>query len=233
MDEGRKFYFQYGCLDKRNEQGLFISTSIGSVMHLDLRLKKKITFQAYLDEKKINTISLHPNGTTLATGGLSTMIKLFDIRKLSNTSLSDKKNPRSFARLFASKSVNSAFFSPSGSYLLATTMANNLDILKDAHLAKEKINSPTQRIKHDNLTGRWLTTFHAVWHKSHDVFTVGCMKQPRQIEIFNGTNGKLIKNVQGDVLTSVASRCCFYGNGGEDFGVLGGNSSGRVYVLRK
>merc|ERR1711920_662144 len=194
MDEGRKFYFQYGCLDKRNEQGLFISTSIGSVMHLDLRLKKKITFQAYLDEKKINTISLHPNGTTLATGGLSTMIKLFDIRKLSNTSLSDKKNPRSFARLFASKSVNSAFFSPSGSYLLATTMANNLDILK----------------------GRWLTTFHAVWHKSHDVFTVGCMKQPRQIEIFNGTNGKLIKNVQGDVLTSVASRCCFYGNGGED-----------------
>ena len=66
LDEGYSFWLQYGCLDHRNEQCLFLSTSKGGVMHVDLRGGStrasneggQITFNKYLSEKKINTVRL-------------------------------------------------------------------------------------------------------------------------------------------------------------------------------
>ncbi len=55
MDEGNKFYTQYACYDHRNEDCLFLSTSVGGVAHFDLRNKKK-TFDMALGDKKINTL---------------------------------------------------------------------------------------------------------------------------------------------------------------------------------
>ena len=55
MDEGYRFYTQYACYDHRNEECLFLSTSLGGVAHLDLRANKA-TFDLALSEKKINTV---------------------------------------------------------------------------------------------------------------------------------------------------------------------------------
>ena len=89
----------------------------------------------------------------------------------------------------------------------------------------------TTRIRHNNQTGRWLSTFMARWHPSEDIFVVGCLKQPRQVEVYNGSDGDLISGIRGDSLTAVASRCCFHPR--SDIPVIaGGNSSGRVTVLK-
>ena len=147
---------------------------------------------------------------------------------------SSKKLPKPIAWQFAGKSVNSAFFSPSGKRIVATTMSNTLDILEDAHLSSGLMKSPNKRIKHDNMTGRWLSTFMARWHPgtfTEEMFVVGSMQQPRTIEIFGGNSGNLLREIRGDALTAVASRCCFHPSVNKLI-VLGGNSSGRVTVAR-
>ncbi|KAL7542731.1 hypothetical protein ACHAWF_007241, partial [Thalassiosira exigua] len=221
-------------MDHRSAGGkcFFLSTSKGNVMHIDLRSKGKLTFNQTFSEKKINTVSLHPEGNVMATAGLARVVQLWDVRKVSSSKSSDRP-PKPLAWRPAGKSVNSAFFSPSGSKILATTQCNKLDILEDAHLASGVI-KPYKSVSHDNQTGRWLTTFHARWHPSavdgREIFTVGCMKQPRRIEVFDD-DGTLLREVRGEALTNVASRCCFHPDP-DKLVIVGGTSSGRVTVAR-
>ena len=56
MDEGNRFYTQYACYDHRNEDCMFLSTSVGGVAHLDLRKKGKLTWDMALSGKKVNTV---------------------------------------------------------------------------------------------------------------------------------------------------------------------------------
>uniref|UniRef100_A0A7S1B7W6 WD repeat-containing protein 76 n=1 Tax=Corethron hystrix TaxID=216773 RepID=A0A7S1B7W6_9STRA len=248
LDTGYKYWTQYGCYTDSSSNSLLLSTSIGTVMHIDLRsgkgrtrLKKvrdrgfeaggspfNVTFNVEMSSKKINTLSLHPNKTTLATAGLDTTVKIWDIRKVDT-----RKNPKPLAVQQCGRSVNSAFFSPSGSQLLATTMSNSLTLSKDVNLLPISSSiKPQINIRHDNQTGRWLTTFMAQWHPTNDIFVVGSMKRPRMIEIF-GSDGKSMQDLVGDGLTAVASRCCFRGNArGAREAVVGGNASGRVSVFR-
>ena len=153
---------------------------------------------------------------------------MWDIRMFQNGRKG--KSPPPLSTQHAGKSVNSAFFSPSGSTLLSTTMSNTLDITKDAHLSNKKILKPTRRIRHDNHTGRWLSTFMAQWHPSMDIFVVGSMRKPRAIELFDN-DGEELRAIQGESLTAVASRCCFHPSQ-DKLILVGGNSSGRVTVVR-
>ena len=74
----------------------------------------------------------------------------------------------------------------------------------------------------------------AKWHPSsfsdRELFVVGSMKKPRCIEIFDD-KGELLKEIRGEALTAVASRCCFHPTSSKLI-VVGGNSSGRVTVAR-
>jgi WD40 repeat protein len=56
--QGHKFWTQYICLDPRwnHQDCFFLSTSIGTAMHIDLRIKEPVTFHETLSEKKINTL---------------------------------------------------------------------------------------------------------------------------------------------------------------------------------
>lgn len=165
----------------------------------------------------------------MASAGLDCTVRLWDIRMLRNNRTSRHKKPKHLATQRCSRSINSAFFSPSGRFLLSTTMADTLELVPNAHLENKEIVS-TKRIRHNNKTGRWLSTFMAKWHPHHDVFVVGSMQQPRTIEVFDA-QGSLLRGVQGQALTAVASRCCFHPS--LDKAVLvGGNSSGRVTVAR-
>eukprot|EP00978_Attheya_sp_CCMP212_P047688 scaffold422987_cov55-Attheya_sp.AAC.1 len=233
LHQGSRYWIQYACLDHSNsadEKCLFLSSSAGTVMHVDLRSKGHLTFNKLLSEKKINSVSLHPNGTTLATAGLDTTVKLWDIRKLKSTSKNSTPTP--LATHISGKSVNSAFFSPSGKTLLTTTMMNTLDCIENAHLLTNgEAIAPVHRIRHNNQTGRWLTTLMARWHPHHNMFVVGSMEKPRTIEIFDGDSGTLLRGIQGDSLTAVASRCCFHPSS-DKLIVCGGNSSGRVTIAR-
>ena len=164
----------------------------------------------------------------MATAGLAGAVQLWDVRNISS-----KKAPKPLAWQFAGKSVNSAYFSPNGSKIVTTTQADTLDILEDSHL-KSGLFQPVKRVRHDNHTGRWLSTFMAHWHPANfsgqEMFVVGSLQKPRTIEVFSG-EGNVLSNIRGDALTAVASRCCFHPNANKLI-VVGGNSSGRVTVAQ-
>jgi WD40 repeat protein len=171
--------------------------------------------------------SLHPNGHTLASGGLDGMVKLWDIRKFGNSKR--KKTPEPIATQSIGYSVSSSYFSPSGDSLLTTSFADRLDLMEGAHLESGTV-KPTHSIRHNNKTGRWLTTFMATWHPELDIFVSGSMLKPRCMEVFD-SSGKRIRAVTGESLTAVASRCCFH-RSTDQLVMIGGNSSGRVVAVR-
>merc|ERR1712232_341507 len=119
----------------------------------------------------------------------------------------------------------------------------NNKIMKTSNNASKKCIKlqPTQRIYHNNNTGRWLSTFMARWHPAHDnMFCVGSMDRPRAIDIFtsnhsnpdsDSTDEFMVQSVSGDALTAVASRCCFHPSMNQLI-LVGGSSSGRVNVVR-
>ena len=197
--------------------------------------------------------SLHPNGNSLISGGLDNIIALWDVRTLGNSLQSKRsKSPEPLAYYNCGRSINSVYFSPSGKYAVSTTMANKLDIFEDLHLVNSNDGSkkssktssnnnaiqPKNSIRHDNMTGRWLTTFQAIFHPQLDLFVVGSMSRPRCIELFDpaSTNtsehGRLIRTVQGDGITAVVSRLAFHPRT-DQLIVCGGNSSGRVTIARR
>ena len=102
-----------------------------------------------------------------------------------------------------------------------------------SHLMKGIIAKPDHRIRHNNRTGRWLSTFMAQWHPSAstDLFVVGSMMHPRTLQIFDASRGEVVRDVQGESLTAVVSRCCFHPSE-QKLISAGGNSSGRVTVTR-
>ena len=166
----------------------------------------------------------------MASCGLDGIVRLFDLRKFGDSRSSrKKKGPTPFATQSAGKSVSSAFFSPSGNSLLSTHFADKLDLTDDAHLQKGLM-KPTHPIRHNNRTGRWLTTFMATWHPTLDIFVSGSMSQPRCMEIFN-SSGDLLRAVTGESLSSVMSRCCFHPST-DKLIMVGGNSSGRMVAVR-
>jgi len=165
LDQGYRYWTQSVTVDHRckgaSNPGLFVSTSKGDVFHVDLRVsnKEKITFHETISEKKINTVSLHPNGTTLAASGNDGVVQLFDIRKFRDSRHSSK-SPKPLCAQVAGLSVSSSLFSPSGKSLLTTSFTNRLDLTEDAHLAKGgKTIKPTHCIRHNNQTGRCKQTY--------------------------------------------------------------------------
>jgi hypothetical protein len=133
-------------------------------------------------------------------------------------------------------------------------MMDRLDICQDIHTAAGTTLTgnkaatairvePVQSIRHNNHTGRWLSTFMAQWHAVHDVFCVGSMQQPRVMEVYfmedrinnnnNSSRGDHFGRVAsgGEAMTAVTSRCCFHSRS-DQLIVVGGTSSGRVAISR-
>jgi len=127
------------------------------------------------------------------------------------------------------KAISSAFFSPkTGSRVVSVAYDNKLRIYDTSD---DKFNAnhikPYKSITHNNQTGRWLTTFKAEWHPGRDdIFFVGSMTQPRQIDAYSDKGDHFVFN--GEHLASVCSivKC----HPTQDI-IVGGNSSGRVHVF--
>ena len=188
--------------------------------------------------------SLHPNGYSLISAGLDCTVNLWDVRRLGDSrTLRTNKAPTPVASYNGGRSVSSAFFSATGKYVVSTTMANKLDVFADFHLAsndssdsnnnsnKQLSTQPLHSIRHDNMTGRWLTTFQAVVHPHRDdLFAVGSLQQPRCVEVWSATTGERRRAIPG--LTAVASRLAFHPCLTDRVVLVGGNSSGRVTILQ-
>jgi hypothetical protein len=205
--------------------------------------------------------SLHPNGTSIATGGLDGIVRLFDVRKFGDSRGSIKKNPVPLCTQVAGLSISSSFFSPSGKSLLTTSFANRLDLTDDAHLHTEgtKPIKPTYSIRHNNQTGK----SHLPCFCDVQKYASSCRRNcyccfsliGRWLTTFQATwhpqqdifccgsmnkprcieifnsRGTLLRSITGDAMTSVMSRTCFHPST-DKLVIVGGNSSGRVVTVR-
>jgi WD40 repeat protein len=136
---------------------LYTGNSAGGVTVLDTRTANKKAKPTVLHDKKkkVGTVDICPaNAHLLLTCSNDMTVGLFDARKLKDA----------LARGAHTKSVNSAYWSSSGSRVLSTCKDNLLRVW-GGHTAEEDPSSwdwkSPLKIKHNNQTGRWVTPFRA------------------------------------------------------------------------
>uniref|UniRef100_K3W540 WD repeat-containing protein 76 n=1 Tax=Globisporangium ultimum (strain ATCC 200006 / CBS 805.95 / DAOM BR144) TaxID=431595 RepID=K3W540_GLOUD len=204
-----------------------ISCDDGHVCSVDRRESQKNASRFLLHEKKINTVHQHPEFRfCLATASLDRTVCLWDSRKLS------KSNNKPLVTMPHERSVNCAYFSPTGDHLVTVGLDNYVNLFNTGDAKHHDAHSvaPTLAIPHNNQTGRWLTKLHATWDPKHkDRFVIGCMQQPRRIQLFKATRKNPIQELTSEYFNSVHSINVFHPTLDA---ICGGNSSGRLSLWR-
>ncbi|TMW67781.1 hypothetical protein Poli38472_007453 [Pythium oligandrum] len=201
------------------------SADDGKVWVLDRRLESTKQSHYALHEKKVNTVHQHPlSEFCFATASLDRTVCLWDSRQL--------KKATPLLTMPHSRSVNCAYFSPNGHHLVTVGQDNYNHVYdtRDASHHSTQDVKPTLRISHNNQTGRWLTKLHAAWDpKRPDHYVIGCMEQPRRVQIFHATRKSPIQELTSEWFASVHSINVFHPM--RDW-IAGGNSSGRLCLWR-
>jgi WD40 repeat protein len=151
---------------------------------------------------------------------------LWDVRKLHTLNNTPVMTMPHF------RSINCAYFSPTGEHLVTVGQDNYVNIFSSLEGKHEDPHDvePTIKIPHNNVTGRWLTKLHASWDpKRPDQFVLGCMMQPRRVQIFRATHKNPLQELTSDLFNSVHSINVFHPH--LDV-IAGGNSSGRLCLWR-
>ncbi|CAI9158020.1 unnamed protein product [Rangifer tarandus platyrhynchus] len=172
---------------------------------------------------KIRTVHVHPvHRQYFITAGLRD-IHIYDAR-----CLNPSRNQPLISLTEHTKSIASAYFSPLTGNRVVTTCADCKLRIFDSSCISSKIPLITT-IRHNTITGRWLTRFQAVWDpKQEDCVIVGSMAHPRRVEIFHETGKWVHSFLGGECLASVCSINAMHPT---QYILAGGNSSGRVHVF--
>lgn len=219
-----------------NNSSVLVSKNDGCISFIDFRASNKsYQWSCEVQNAKVNSVQQHPSQEHyVITGGMgaSGCINIHDMRKLkagSKQSPVASMNPHT-------KSINAAYVSPDGESLVSVSQDNTIRTSRN-FMANKGITSLVTR--HDNHTGRWLSTFKPTFDpKQPQAFVMGSMLQPRGVEIFhigNSSDGAgafpvdLIHTFRSPYLASVCSRNDFHPT--LDI-VACGNSSGRIHVAR-
>lgn len=171
---------------------------------------------------KIRTIHVHPvSRQYFVTAGLRD-VHIYDVRCLNS-----RRSQPLLSLTGHSKSIASAYFSPITGNRVVTTCADCKLRVFDSSSISSQIPLLTT-IRHNTITGRWLTRFQAVWDpKQEDCFIVGSMAHPRRVEVFHET-GEAVYSLLGECLVSVCSLSAVHPT---RYILAGGNSSGRVHIF--
>jgi WD40 repeat protein len=218
---------------------IFVGRTDGKVGLVDLRSTKQSTYEWCFETQatKINSVQQHPTDSNLlitAGSGAGGIIAIHDIRKAGPsckplTTMNEH-----------TKSINAAYCSPNGKYIVSVGQDGTIRTWSNFITPSERAYCAIT--KHDNHTGRWLSTFRPTFDpKQPASFVLGSMDRPRRIEIFSPSDAytanpgssnfslSLLEAIRDDQLGSVCSRNCFHPT--MDI-VIGGNSSGRVHIIR-
>lgn len=229
------------------DDSVFIGRNDGKIGFKDFRTRSDAGYQwlHQLHEYKVNSVQQHPTDPNYLVSASSTKlgyISVHDIRKLS------PKTPSICDLNAHSLSINAAYSSPGGEYLVSVSQDNTVKVWKDwlrmaqlhsstkSRTGNAPITSANHSFKHDNHTGRWLSTFRPVFDvKNPTTFALGCMEHPRRMDLFtiteslDGSVTTTVKKLSSPNLNSICSRNSFHPF--ENILAVG-NSSGRVHVFR-
>ncbi|CAG2213561.1 PAF1 [Mytilus edulis] len=204
---------------------LLVAQQDGCIALVDTRTSRSTAENLYqLHQKSLRSVSVHPvQDNIFCTSSTDTTVCIWDLRKLK-----EKGKSQSLDELSHDKSINSAYFSPvTGKYILSTSLDDRIRIFNSENLSSC---NKEHSIVHDNHTGRWLTGFRANWHPTReDLFTVGSMSRPRQIDVYGVNGRKVLAMKDEEYLGSVCSLTVLGRN--QDV-MVGANSSGKLHVFK-
>mmetsp|Transcript_17620 Transcript_17620/g.40375 ORF Transcript_17620/g.40375 Transcript_17620/m.40375 type:complete len:493 (-) Transcript_17620:119-1597(-) len=203
---------------------LAIARSDGAAVLLDARTPSAAAAVVALHEKKIFSVDFSPaRPHLLASASLDRTVCLWDVRAFG------EKKPKPMATLDHGLSVTSVRFSSGGSRLL-TACNDNLLRVFNADGESHKAWSLCSTVRHNNKTGRYLTSFQAEWLRgSDDVVLCGSLEQPRGIDVFRADDGSALERLEHEHVTSVVSLVAQHPTTNL---LVGSNSGGKCFVWR-
>lgn len=185
---------------------IYFSTGSGCLGIVDTRMNQNTSDQAkanlfQLHEKKAQCVStnwIEPN--FFCTSSLDDTVCIWDGRKVFETGARSAYTPvKQFSQR---RSVTSAYFHKNYSGKLVTTCYDDYLRFYD-DILNPTVQQPKTIIRHNNQTGRWITTFKANWDNTQSgnpFFFIGDME--KSVSIFDGDSGSLIHRLQDEYLTA-------------------------------
>ncbi|KAJ4815804.1 DNA damage-binding protein cmr1 [Rhynchospora pubera] len=169
-----------------------------------------------MHELRVNTIDFHPgNSNMIATSSSDGFVRLWDLRCI------DKDQPKYIKEVAHNRAVHSAYFSPTGNGIVSTSFDDTVCISSCPQFEKLSI------IKHNNQTGRWLSSFRAIWGWNDSYILIGNMK--RAIDVIS-TEDNIVTPLESEYMTNIPCRFAIHPY---EEGRLACAGGGKLYLWTK
>ncbi|KAI1385154.1 WD repeat-containing protein [Hypoxylon trugodes] len=206
------------CLDVSPEakDTIFFSTLEGNLGRFDRRSKGKADIWS-LSENKIGGFSLNPLLPHLvATASLDRTVKIWDLRMIKGKG--ELRHPSLLGEHQSRLSVSHASWSRGG-YLATSSYDDTVKIYDMSDAMKWKAGQdlsddqmkPTQKIPHNNQTGRWVTILKPQWqlNPADGVEKFAIANMNRFVDIYD-SQGKQLGQLDGEGITAVPAVAEFH-----------------------
>ncbi|CAA6661656.1 unnamed protein product [Spirodela intermedia] len=174
----------------------------------------KVSNSWVLHDQRINTIDFSRENTNLmATSSTDGVACIWDLRKIR------AKKPEGIRTVRHARAVHSAYFSPSGASLATTSIDDTVGILSGPNFDNSTM------ISHFNQTGRWLSSFRAIWGWDDRFLFMGNMK--RAVDVIS-TVDKTRTALESPLMTAIPCRFAAHPH---RVGLLAGaTAGGQIYM---
>ncbi|XP_022135022.1 WD repeat-containing protein 76 isoform X2 [Momordica charantia] len=171
--------------------------------------------QWLLHEDRINSIDFNAeNCNIMATSSSDGTACIWDLRSI------NAEKPKTLTMVRHKRAIHSAYFSPSGRFLATTSFDDNVGISGGVNF------EDTIMMPHDNQTGRWLSSFRAIWGWDDSHIFIGNMK--RAVDVFAPAQRRRIFALQSPLMSAIP---CRFDAHPYYVGMLAGaTSGGQVYM---
>ncbi|XAR66794.1 hypothetical protein NMG60_11013133 [Bertholletia excelsa] len=168
-----------------------------------------------LHEDRINSIDFIPhNNNIIATSSTDGNAYIWDLRNL------DANKPNFLKKVSHNRAVHSAYFSSSGICLATTSTDDKIGLATGANF------EDISMIHHHNQTGRWISSFKAIWGWDDSCLFIGNMK--RGVDVISTVHRRNIWTLHSPEMSAIP---CRFDAHPYRIGMLAGaTSGGQVYI---
>ncbi|KAJ3698376.1 hypothetical protein LUZ61_002081 [Rhynchospora tenuis] len=203
------------CQSPHDHNSLFLGYG-GKVKSFDERTGKIIDVWEMHDQR-VNTIDFHPgNSNMIATSSSDGFVRLWDLRCI------DKDQPKSIKEAAHNRAVHSAYFSPTGNSIVSTSFDDTVRIWSYPQF--ENLST----IRHNNQTGRWLSSFRAIWGWNDSYIFIGNMQ--RAVDVISTEDSVVTTPLQSEYMTNIP---CRFATHPYEEGRLACAGGGKLYLWTK
>ncbi|KAG5564195.1 hypothetical protein RHGRI_000405 [Rhododendron griersonianum] len=205
----------FSIAQRPNEvKSLYFAKGQGIVNMWDERAGKALT-PWVLHEERINTIDFSTDNTNImATSSSDGTACIWDLRFV------DAVKPKLLKAVSHDRAVQSAYFSPSGSCLATTGFDDKVGLLTGANF------EDLSMIHHNNQTGRWISSFRAIWGWDDSYLFIGTMN--RAVTVISTARRSSIGILESPHVSAIP---CRFDAHPYMIGMLAGaTSGGQVYI---